>query len=78
MKYEGFIKGYPVVYENEYPLWSDNFLPNTYYQVEKCLMVLPPDISREDFLKGMMVLTRGHVNPKIINHVYDETKQRGK
>jgi hypothetical protein len=72
MKYEGYIKGYKVVYENEYDLSDKCYLGTTYYGVRKCLMVLPPDISQSDFLKGIMVLTMGHVNPKIIKEVYNE------
>lgn len=73
MKHEGYIKGYKVTYENEYDLSSKCYLGATYYGVHKCLMILPPDISEFDFLKGMMVLTRGHVNPQIIKEIYNET-----
>jgi len=72
MKYEGFICGYRVTYENRYPLHSKSFLPATFYGVHSVLMLLPPSISREDFLRGMMKLTKGHVNPTIILEVYDD------
>lgn len=72
MKYEGFICGHSVSYENPYPLHSKSFLPATFYGVRGVLMLLPPSISREDFLRGMMKLTKGCVNPQIVLEVYDD------
>ena len=54
MKYEGFICGYRVSYENPYPLHSEAYLPATFHGVHNALMLLPPSIGRDDFLKGMM------------------------
>ncbi len=68
---EGYIKGYKVTYDNKYALSDKQYLGETYYQVQKCLMILPPDITLEDFLKGMMILTRGCVNPAIIKEVWN-------
>lgn len=75
MRYEGYIKGYRVVYENDYDLSSPCYLDATRYGVLKCLKLLPPDISKEDFLAGMMRLTRGCVNPTIIKEIYDEFQE---
>lgn len=72
MRDEGYIKGYKVVYENKYDLSDKRYLGETYYQVKKCLMILPPDITLDDFLIGMMRLTRGTINPQIIKEVYDD------
>lgn len=72
MKYEGFICGYPVSYENNLPLHSGLFLSATYAGVVNALCMIPVHIDREAFLYGMMRLTKGHVNPSIILEVYDD------
>ena len=72
---EGYINGYRVVYDNPYDLSDKRYLGETFYQVKKCLMVLPPDIPEGDFLKGMMVLTKGRINPQIIKEVWEEQQQ---
>lgn len=72
---EGYINGYRVVYDNPYDLSDKRYLGETFHQVRKCLMALPPDISLEDFLKGMMVLTRGRINPSIVKEVWEEHQQ---
>lgn len=74
MRYEGYIKGYEVSYENEYSLWDKQYRSATAYGVKKCLMLLPPTISQEDFLAGMMRLTRGTVSPAIIIDVWKEVR----
>lgn len=75
MRHEGFINGYPVSFEVNSSLWEKSYPLEVRYQVEKCRMLLPPDISKEDFLKGMMKLTRGVVNPVIILEVWDENSK---
>lgn len=72
MKYEGFICGYPVSYENNLPLHSGLFLSATYAGIVNVLGLLPDSISREEFFHGTMRLTKGHVNPSIILEVYDD------
>lgn len=73
VKYEGFINGCPVTYENEYCLSDKRFLEATYEGVRKCLKMVPEDTTQFEFLKGMLVLTKGHVNPQIIKDVYNES-----
>lgn len=75
MRHEGYIKGYKIVYENQYDLSDKCYLAATYYAVRQCLEVLPPDILLDDFLKGMMSLTRGTINPQIIKEVYDDIQK---
>lgn len=75
MKYEGFICGYPVSYENNLPLHSALFLPATYAGVVSALGMLPKDIDRDEFFHGMMRLTKGHVNPSIILEVYNDVQK---
>lgn len=74
MRCDGYIKGYKVSYENEYSLSDKEYRSATVYGVKKCLMLLPPTISQEDFLAGMMRLTRGTVSPAIINDIWKEVR----
>ena len=72
MFHEGYICGYKVVYEQSLCMWDKGYPGETVYAIKKCLMVLPPDITEEEFLRGMMWLTRGKVNPTIIKEIYNE------
>ena len=69
---EGYINGYRVVYDNPYALWDKDYLSATYSGVRKCLEPLPRDIKFEEVVKGMMVLTKGRINPQIIKEVWNE------
>ena len=61
-----------VSYENCSDLSDKGHLQQTYAEVRKCLILLPPSLSREDWLRGMLRLTRGTVSPSIVMEVYDE------
>lgn len=72
---EGYIKGYKVFYNNQYDLSDKRSLGEDLYLVKKCLMLLPHDITLEDFLHGMMRVTEGKVNPSIIKEVWNESNK---
>lgn len=76
MRNEGYILGYLVTFEVNSCLWDKSFPDEVRYQVKKCLMLLPPDISEDDFLRGMMRLTRGKVNPSLIKEVWGENNSK--
>ena len=72
MRCEGYINGYRVVYKNDYALWDKCYRDATRAGVKACFMQLPPGTSLGDFMKGMLVLTGGRVDPQIITDVYNE------
>lgn len=71
MKYTGQIQECKVLYDNPFDLWHPMFLVTARQQTEQCLMSLPHVPTREAFLKGMMSLTRGSINPTLVLEVYD-------
>lgn len=74
MLYQGYIKGYHVVFERRYAPWDEEYLQETVDQLHYCLIDLPDTVTKEEFIKGMLKVTGGKINPKLAAQVYEDVR----
>lgn len=67
--------GFPVTFKRKSCIWDEDYLNETYLAIEDCFNQIPYSVSREEWLRFMMQLTKGIVNPSIILEVYDKRIQ---
>ena len=73
--YTGTISGTtsstPVALTRRLHIWDSLYSQETYELIQATLLLVPEDVNYMQFLKGVMTVMLGNVNPQIVKEVWD-------